>query len=157
MTSPSQVGREHVVLVDGPARRSSPAAPQLAGRTDTNKAIMPAPPPPHTHTPIWRGHTHRDSLLYKAFMFPLYRVFIFLLYKAFIFLLYKAFMFPLYQAFIFLLYKAFMFPLTRPSHTLAHFFCFAHCAGALSEPAPRRPSGFAAGDASRAARVTSDD
>jgi MiaB/RimO family radical SAM methylthiotransferase len=35
-----EVGRLHVVLVEGPARRSSPTAPQLSGKSDNFKTVI---------------------------------------------------------------------------------------------------------------------
>ena len=35
-----QVGREHVVLVEGHSRRSTADRPQLVGRTDSNKKCV---------------------------------------------------------------------------------------------------------------------
>lgn len=39
----AEIGREHLVLVEGPSKRSTPEKPTLTGRTDTNKrCILPA-------------------------------------------------------------------------------------------------------------------
>lgn len=38
--SAAEVGREHVVLVEGDSKRSTPTAPQLAGRTDSNRKCV---------------------------------------------------------------------------------------------------------------------